>query len=232
MSINIEIDYPRSAVENMRLDEAAFLARENGALTDTYLRLYSWRQPAISFGYAQTPEKLLAPGSAREQGVEIVRRITGGGLVLHQPNELTYCLVVPLPILPEGIIPSCNLISSIFISALRRIKVRARIAGKIEMLVTDYSRDFCFVRPTKYEVMVGGQKLLGSAQKRGRFYLLQHGSLPLDPYLPVFAEFLDIRQIRRYSTNIQKITGQEYRYQDIARIVAEEFRKSEVFKSC
>ncbi|GBR75347.1 lipoate-protein ligase [Candidatus Termititenax persephonae] len=226
MNISIEIDYPRGAAENMRRDETAFSWRENGILSGAYLRFYSWRAPAISLGYAQEPEKVFAVRKAQEQGVELTRRITGGGLVLHQPQELTYCLVAPLNFWPEGILLSCKAVSGIFIAALRKMKIRARLAANPGG-GDDFARDICFLRPAKYEVVAGGRKLLGSAQKRGRFYLLQHGSLPLTPIWPGFAELLDIRHIRRNSTNMQSLTGQTYRYQDVAQIIAAEFQRAE-----
>jgi len=219
MSIDLELDPPQNARANMQKDAALFTAQETARQPETHLRFYSWAGPAVSFGYAQKPEKLLNLTKARKLGVETIVRITGGGMVFHQPGELTYALVAPLSALPKGIIPSCNFISEIFIRALQKIGVKAELAARAGFN-GDYLRDICFARPAKYEVVCNGKKLLGSAQKRGRRVLLQHGSLALEPPLPVFAELADVTKLNQ--TNIQENMHNDmhnsmhnYTYQDL-----------------
>ena len=234
MNIELEIDFPQNAAVNMQKDAALFAVHEARAARNIHLRFYSWTKPAITFGYAQRPEKLVDLKKTKELGMETARRITGGGLVFHQPNELTYCLAAPLAALPDGIIPSCNFISEIFIRALRGIGVNAELAARDKLPEGDerlaaragfdgrYEREICFARPAKYEVVCGGRKLLGSAQKRGRHSLLQHGSLALEPPLPVFAELLEPRRLNQ--TNLQECAGRKYKYTELAEIIGEEFK--------
>ncbi|MDR1997991.1 MAG: lipoate--protein ligase family protein [Candidatus Margulisbacteria bacterium] len=228
MNINCEIDFPRPAFDNMCRDEALFYEHDAARKQQIQLRFYSWRGPAITFGYAQLPNELIDLAAALNLGIETARRITGGGMVLHQPNELTYSLVAPLTALPQGIIPSCNFISEIFCKALWKIGVPAALAEKAGF-TGDYDRNICFARPARYEVLVNGKKLLGSAQKRGRHSLLQHGSLALEPLLPVFAELLDITALKQHSTNIQECltytdkSMYKYTYKELAEIIREEF---------
>jgi lipoate-protein ligase A len=220
MNIELEIDSPQNATANMQKDVALFDAHEARASRNIHLRFYSWDKPAVTFGYAQKPEKTIDLKKAKKLGVETAKRITGGGLVLHQPNELTYSLVAPLAALPRGILPSCNFISEIFIRALQKIGVQAELAARAGFN-GEYARDICFARPTKYEVVCGGQKLLGSAQKRGRHSLLQHGSLALEPPLAVFAELVNMQELRQ--TNILECTGRKYNYTELAEISGREF---------
>jgi lipoate-protein ligase A len=244
MNIELEIDAPQTAAANMQKDAAIFSACEARAADNIHLRFYSWLRPAVTFGYAQRPEKLIDLPKAARLGVETASRITGGGLVLHQPNELTYSLAAPLAILPAGIIPSCNFIAEIFIRALRKLGANAELASRAErrrrplraadqyepqrpFLARQASaglpeKDICFARPVKYEVVCGGKKLLGSAQKRGRYSLLQQGSLALEPPLPVFAELLELRKLNQ--TNIQECAGREYAYTELAEIIGREFK--------
>jgi lipoate-protein ligase A len=221
MNIELEIDAPQNAAANMQKDAALFAAHEARAAQNIHLRFYSWLRPAVTFGYAQRPEKLIDLKKAAALGVETAPRITGGGLVLHQPNELTYSLIAPLAVLPEGIMPSCNFISEIFISALRKIGIAAELAARAGF-DNKCERDICFARPVKYEVVCGGKKLLGSAQKRGKYSLLQQGSLPLAPPLAVFAEIIDLTKLRQ--TNIQECAGHEYTYTELAEIIDREFK--------
>jgi len=209
MSIDPEIDPPQTAHTNMQKDEALFAAQEAARQPQIHLRFYSWLNPAVSFGYAQKPEKLLDLNKAEKLGVETVKRITGGGMVFHQPGELTYAFTAPLSALPEGIIPSCNFISEIFIRALQKIGVKAELAVRAGFDGA-YLRDICFALPAKYEVVCNGKKLLGSAQKRGRRVLLQHGSLALEPPLPVFAELADLTKLNQ--TNIRENMHNDMHY--------------------
>ncbi|MDR2431427.1 MAG: hypothetical protein LBD99_04160 [Candidatus Margulisbacteria bacterium] len=220
--MNIKIDPPASAAGNMRADEELFTAAENAQYSPVSLRFYSWQAPAITYGYAQNPEKLGINEKAEKLGIQTAGRITGGGLVFHQPNELTYCLTAPLAVLPQGLLPSCNFISEIFIKALKKIGINAELAAR-SRFDGGYARDICFARPAKYEVVVNGKKLIGSAQKRGRRALLQHGSLPLEPPLAVFAEFADLAKLKRSAENIQERLGEKYDYKNIAEIIAAEF---------
>lgn len=252
-TVEVTVDAPQTAYVNMQKDAAIFAEHESSAAKDIHLRFYSWLKPAITFGYAQKPEKLIDLARAKELGVDTAKRITGGGMVFHQPNELTYSLVAPLSLLPAGIIPSCNFISEIFIKALRKIGIDAELAASASRLPFDKrpsgdgsrrvqcstaeiaqpersrgqaseERDICFARPTKYEVVCGGKKLLGSAQKRGRNSLLQHGSLTLEPPLPVFAEFIDMLKLNQTSIreNMPK-DMHNYTYKDLAEIIGAEF---------
>ena len=82
------IDPPGSGAWNMAVDETLLeWAAECGGCA---WRFYQWSEPTLSLGYFQAfdAEKSCVPFSA------IVRRLTGGGAILHD-RELTYSLVVP-----------------------------------------------------------------------------------------------------------------------------------------
>ena len=76
---------PRSAPVNMAIDE--ILLRE---ISVPILRAYRWLRPAASFGCF---EKYSAVEN-QHPGRELVRRWTGGGVVLHG-EDFTYSLIVP-----------------------------------------------------------------------------------------------------------------------------------------
>src|SRR5580698_7976 len=76
---------PRTAPLNMAMDE--IILKKTSA---PVLRIYRWLRPAVSFGCFEkffTVEKM-------HPGRELVRRWTGGGVVLHG-DDLTYSLMVP-----------------------------------------------------------------------------------------------------------------------------------------
>src|SRR4051794_27418435 len=76
---------PKPAALNMAVDEALLISA-----TAPILRFYRWRGPALSFGYFGR----LAEAEKQAGGREIVRRWTGGGIVLHA-DDLTYSIIVP-----------------------------------------------------------------------------------------------------------------------------------------
>lgn len=216
----ISIDPPRTAVDNMALDEALFQQAESGLISGIYIRFYSWSQPAVSFGYRQSFD-LINQQKAAQLNVALVRRVTGGGMVFHQPNELTYCLVAANSLFPDSIILSCNQISELFIQGLKAFGVTAELAGRDGVAVCNDS--LCFARPTKYEVLVSGRKLIGSAQKRGKHAFMQHGSLALDMLDPVFAQLTDVTEVKNQQISLQEILHMKVNYAEVAAVLSKSF---------
>ncbi len=182
---------PADAYANMALDEALLLAQAQGGISTPTLRFYSWRPAAISLGYAQKIEEVVDKGACRQTGVDIVRRITGGRAVYHH-QELTYCLVVRAdnPLFAANIGESYAAISRGLVAGLRLLGVEAELAGYSRPARIRQNKgtspsglrplkSACFLSPSRHEIMVGGKKLLGSAQRRLKGIILQQGSLPL-----------------------------------------------------
>ncbi|CAG0988903.1 Octanoyltransferase LipM [Myxococcaceae bacterium] len=164
---------------NMAVDETLLLAlEEDGAPT---LRLYAWRGPWLSLGHAQALDPL-REAACRDVGVGIVRRPTGGSAVLHGA-DLTYALVAPESAVPAGLEASYAWVGRVLREALDRVGVVAdppagRSAGRREQPFD------CFARVGIEEITVAGRKLVGSAQRRIRGRILQHGSIRLGPDPP------------------------------------------------
>lgn len=72
----------------MAIDEAIF----RGVITsktESTIRFYGSEPEAVSIGYFQDAKKDLNLGQCRHDGIDVVRRITGGRAVFHC-NEITY----------------------------------------------------------------------------------------------------------------------------------------------
>jgi lipoate---protein ligase len=54
------------------------------------LRLYGWKPSAVSIGYFQSLEQEVDIKKCEDLGIDVVRRITGGGAVLHEGHLLFY----------------------------------------------------------------------------------------------------------------------------------------------
>ncbi|MBI5562598.1 MAG: lipoate--protein ligase family protein [Deltaproteobacteria bacterium] len=167
------MDAPSSGALNMAVDEAMLAALEAGAASGPSLRLYGWSEPAVSIGRNQDATAFAGTG------MPVVRRITGGRAVLHDA-EVTYSIVCPArhPLFDNGIAGAYKVISGCIIEALRGAGIHAELA-RPERASGTKARDACFISPSRYEVMVDGRKLAGSAQRRLKSAFLQHGSILL-----------------------------------------------------
>jgi lipoate-protein ligase A len=168
---------PLPAAENMARDEHLFdLCHEK---TCGFLRLYSWEKPTFSIGVSQRSARALDLDFVRRHGCEYVRRVTGGKAVLHH-REITYAVASSEDVFfkEHDLHRSYMLISRVLVGALRSLGVAAELSRGS---AAEFSRSHnpCFSFPTPHEIEVQGKKVVGSAQKRDRQALLQHGSIPL-----------------------------------------------------
>lgn len=169
---------PATGARNMAVDEAVqtVCARTHGGPT---LRFYAWSPAALSLGYFQKTAEVNLE-SCRRQGVDVVRRPTGGRAILHDA-EVTYSVVLAEEDLPGGVLETYRIISAALhrgLTALgapveitaRRPRGRAGLAG---------GSAACFDAPSWHELEAGGRKVAGSAQTRREGVILQHGSIPV-----------------------------------------------------
>lgn len=121
----------------------------------------------------------------------MVRRITGGRAVLHE-DEITYSVCArtsDFPRLGESIMQTCRRLSMALLHSLRALGIDAewvRPSAEAKLLpLHATSPKPCFISSSRYEITVGGRKLIGSAQRRfstcpgqgGGDSFLQHGSI-------------------------------------------------------
>ena len=163
---------------NMAVDDYLFqsLERESG----TCLRFYSWIRPTVSLGYSQDPARVLDVEGCRSRGIDVVRRITGGKLVLHD-REVTYALCSDdTELFSDNLTESYRRISQGLMRGLECMGLDPRLAGSPP---SAYARSDlpCFSYPARDEIEVRARKIVGSAQKRKGPCFLQHGSIPLLP---------------------------------------------------
>jgi lipoate-protein ligase A len=108
----------------------------------------------------------------------LVRRITGGRAMLHH-MELTYCVVCGPEnrLFKSGIQGAYSAISRCIVKALGDLGVKASFSTGRRC---PQRSEACFHSATRYEVLVDGRKLVGSAQRRFKGGFLQHGSILFD----------------------------------------------------
>jgi lipoate-protein ligase A len=162
---------------NMALDEVLF-ARA-GELGETYLRFYRWDRPTASLGYSQDAARVIDLGYCRNHGIGVVRRITGGKLVLHD-REVTYSVASSdVGAFSDTLRESYRRISLALMKGLEFLGLAAALAAASPEAYVRGTMP-CFAFPARDEIEIGGKKIIGSAQKRTGCLFLQHGSVPLE----------------------------------------------------
>ncbi len=177
------------AAYNMAVDEE-LLARAQAGERTPVLRLYTWSPPAVSLGRFQKIEEAVNADACRKHGFDIVRRITGGRAVLHK-DELTYSIVARVddPLFPPSVHGTYGVIAAGLLAGLKNLGIAAEIVShgsRHAHLVAKHAKDpACFSSPSWYEIVVNGNKIIGSAQRRLSGAFLQHGSILIsyDPAL-------------------------------------------------
>ena len=207
------IDPPADGPSNMARDEAVLQLVGRRECPPT-LRFYQWSPPTISLGYFQTwAEYAALPLPAGEMAV--VRRQTGGGAILHD-LELTYSVVLPLDhpwIAPAGPTDLYARVHSAIAGVLTSFDVPVTQPGcKAPTGCSHGGPFFCFEHHSRYDLLAGGRKLLGSAQRRTSAAVLQHGSLILASRFDqqpcaTLAEYTDIDILSRLPQLAEAITG-------------------------
>jgi len=169
---------PLQGFFNMAIDEAISRAVEAGETPPT-IRFYTWATSAISIGAFQ-PIREVNLDRCRELGVSVVRRVTGGRALLHQ-GELTYSVICPIPspFFPSNLQGCCRTIAEALQLGLERLGVTVQVVPPMSRKQKKPHPPDCFATPSLYELMVGGRKLIGSAQRRWLKVFLQHGSIPI-----------------------------------------------------
>lgn len=88
-------DEPQSPAMHMALDEVLAGEVAAGRRPPT-LRIWEWASPAVVIGSFQSLRNEVDPEGASRHGIEVVRRISGGGAMFIEPgNTITYSLYVP-----------------------------------------------------------------------------------------------------------------------------------------
>ena len=156
---------PRSAAVNMACDEVLL---ERVAVPT--LRIYRWEKPAVSFGYFIRHTAL----ATIAQGREIVRRMTGGGIVEHG-NDLTYSLILPAAH-PLAECPPRESYRAIHSAIATWLELRG-IITRLSPTPAGGPANVCFESAAEFDLVAGAQKVAGAAQRRTRHGLLHQGSV-------------------------------------------------------
>lgn len=225
-------------LENMQIDASLVEALRDGESGCT-VRVYAWSPWAISLGWNQSMDQVEMEKTAR-QGIDVVRRPTGGRAVLHA-HELTYSVAM---VANSGSVSDVyRKISQALVGGLGFLGVQAAVERSQPFFPTvdrNTSSSACFVSSARHEVKVNGKKIIGSAQRRyarvdGREAVLQHGSVLLGREHRRLGEFLRLSEPARRrikdeletrTTDLSTVLGRSVEYNEAAEAIKLGFEQS------
>jgi len=207
------------APTQMAIDEAIASNVDQGDLPNT-IRLYRWKPSAVSIGYFQSIDNEVDLEACEKYGVDVIRRITGGGAVYHDYNgEITYSLIAPEkdPKIPRDILESYKLICGAIVRGLDELGVDSRF------------------KPIN-DIVAGGKKISGNAQTRRHGSILQHGTVLVDSDLKRMFQVLSvsdtkisdklIKAAEERVTNIRRYLDRDISFNEVKKALIYGFEKT------
>lgn len=213
------------AFTNMAIDEAIL-----HYCKVPVLRVYAWNPAAVSIGCNQDIEREINLENCKTNGIDIVRRITGGKAVFHD-KELTYSFISPesLNLLPKEINESYKEIAKALILSLKKINIGAEIKKTPERIATP----ICFNSSNWYELLVNNKKISGSAQRRMNEKILQHGSILIDfdynknlLLFNLITTIDNIQNLQKRITSIKNESNKIIKYNELGSALKDGFKKN------
>jgi len=178
------------------------------------LRFYGFEPTSCTIGYFQGMEMEIDLEKAKENKVECVRRLTGGGAVMHDKNQFTYSLIIPEDLVPSNILNSYEYICKPLILGLNKLGLNPEFA------------------PLN-DIILNAQKISGNAQTRKKGCVLQHGTLLLEADVDLMFSLLKvpdekirhklIQSVKKRVTGINDHLTNPINYQDLVDLLSKEF---------
>lgn len=193
------------------IDEAILEARLKELVPNT-LHLYRRNPPAVSIGRYQRVEDVVDLEYCRQQRIDILRRMSGGGTIYTDSNCLEYTVVVDqgYPEIPRDLEGSFKVICTGIVTALKKLGIDASY------------------KPVN-DVLVRGRKISGSAQRRRRI-LLQHGTLLADADFKSMSKALRLgdegaAKLREKLTTIRREAKRAYTIEEVEEALKKGFEE-------
>lgn len=205
---------------NMALDQ--WLLQQAERTGEGFLRLYCWDPFCLSFGRNEPVVRRYDRSVIEARGISTVRRPTGGRAVWHA-RELTYAVAAPFTAFGDDATRPISHIAFNTIHVMLLLAVR-QLGVSVSMAPTNPSAPIgagaCFASSSGGELMVGTEKILGSAQTREGNSFLQHGSLLLEDDQQLVNDLTLGHVSRSRETTLQRVTGRRIGFAEASAAVA------------
>jgi lipoate-protein ligase A len=182
---------------NMATDEVLLQSATSGVAT---LRFYGWQPATLSLGYFQPAQVRLADPLLAK--LPWVRRPSGGDTLVHD-REVTYALALPAGPRWQGRESWTMRMHRMIAAVLRTHAVVADLYPPVRP--SPFTGPLCFHHCTPGDVLVAGHKIVGSAQRKQRGALLQHGGIlcRTSPHTPALPGITELSGVEFRPTQIQ-----------------------------
>ncbi len=206
-----------NAAWNMAVDEALLESHKKGDLP--ILRLYRWDR-ALSVGRFCDPAKDLDLQNVKEKSIGIVRRLSGGGILVHD-KDLSYSLILSRSLMGErSIKENYRYLCRFLICLYEKIGLKAKFACKTG--IQGQPSSVCLAGCEPYDLFIKGKKMGGNAQRYTKHTLLQQGSIPIEINERMFETLFFKESGLSKAATLQKL-GVELSYEKLSTILIEAF---------
>jgi len=173
------------------------------------LLLFYINEPSVIIGRNQNSIEEVDPSYIEEQGVHVVRRLSGGGAVYHDLGNLNFSYISNAA---ENLHNYEHFIQPV-INRLNQLGVPAKLIGKSD-------------------VFVEGRKISGNAQYASRGRMVSHGTILFDTSIKNMIQALNPRQaviesaavqsVRNFVTNVKEYVGGDFKIERLRNELIEE----------
>jgi lipoate-protein ligase A len=172
-----------------------------------------WQNPpSVVIGCFQNPYDVVNITLCKRLGINIIRRISGGGAVYHDYGNLNYSVFVHTSSLKDlmkdqivDVEKSYSLLCGGVVEGLKVLGVKAYNQGG--------------------NIMINGRKVSGSAQHRLYDVILHHGTLMVDVNLDMLKQTLRISSLERALINLYDVLPNKIPLSEIKRVIKAGFEK-------
>ncbi len=197
-------DVARRGACHMALDEV--LARRASATGLRTLRVYSFEPACVTLGRSQEIGLVVDAASCELAGIDVVRRPTGGGAILHS-GDITYCYTSPLDAFYGNVRDECfSFVAEGVIEALRLLGIDACTSRHRGSRSPD---GWCFDREFGVDIEWQGRKICGSAQRVTGRAVLQHGTVFLERHAAIVVPYATggVAPLADPPVNLEEVVG-------------------------
>ena len=167
-----------SAIENMRIDKELL-----GSFDQPTLHFYEWQKQSATYGHFVKPGDFLKLDEVEKRDIDLAQRPTGGGIVFHI-WDFAFSVLVPehSPLFSQNTLENYAFVNQAVLNAVSEF---LEVHGSLELIKEDFKpldascTRFCMAQPTKYDVVLHGRKIAGSAQRKTKQGFLHQGTIAL-----------------------------------------------------
>ncbi|MEM8857109.1 MAG: lipoate--protein ligase [Chloroflexota bacterium] len=183
---------------NLSIEE--FLLRN--IIDEPEILLFYINEPSVIIGRNQNSIEEIDPDYIDEKGVNVVRRLSGGGAVYHDLGNLNFSYISSAA---ENLHNYAHFIEPV-VQTLNELGVPAELRGKSD-------------------VFVEGKKISGNAQYASRGRMVSHGTILFDTNIQHMMQSLNPRQVtiessavqsvRNFVTNVKEYVADDFTIEDL-----------------